>query len=97
MADGTVREGRTAVAPGARAGDRTTAWLDGRGALPADPVTPSQAGAGSVAVGTVAGAAGCLALIGAGRAGHLLLMRRRYAQRDREWAAADPGWGQRAA
>ncbi|MFG2826743.1 hypothetical protein ACGFWI_04580 [Streptomyces sp. NPDC048434] len=96
-ADGAVRTGETAVAPGLRAGDRTSARLDGRGALIRDPVTPTQARGESIAIGTVAASSTALLLLGAERTGRALLDRRRYAQWEREWAAEDPRWGQRAA
>ncbi|MFI1497388.1 hypothetical protein [Streptomyces platensis] len=95
-ADGSARTGVTTVSPGLRAGDRTTAWLDRHGALVRDPVTPRQATGESIAVGTVAGTSAGLLLLGAQRTGRALLNRQRYAQWEREWAAADPHWGQRA-
>ncbi|MGW7577073.1 Rv1733c family protein [Streptomyces sp. NPDC054765] len=96
-ADGAVRTGETAVAPGLRAGDRTSARLDAHGALIRDPVTPAQARGESIAVGIVAASTSGLLLLGAERTGRALLNRRRYAQWEREWAAEDPRWGQRAA
>lgn len=95
-ADGAARTGVTTVSPDLRAGDRTTAWLDRHGALVRDPVTPRQATGESIAVGTVAGTSAGLLLLGAQRTGRALLNRRRYAQWEREWAAEDPRWGQRA-
>ncbi|MFD5393903.1 hypothetical protein ACFWJW_06690 [Streptomyces sp. NPDC127097] len=95
-ADGTARTGTTTVSPDLRAGDRTTAWLDRHGALIRDPVTPRQATGESIAVGTVAGTSAGLLLLGAQRSGRALLNRHRYAQWEREWAAADPHRGQRA-
>ncbi|MDT0457335.1 hypothetical protein RM550_16580 [Streptomyces sp. DSM 41527] len=94
-ADGTVRTGRTAVAPGLRAGDRTTAWIDRHGALLRDPATPEGAIAESVAVGTVAASATGLLLIGANKAGVGLLNRRRYAQWEKDWADTDSRWQHR--
>ncbi|MEU8684068.1 hypothetical protein [Streptomyces sp. NPDC048611] len=96
-ADGTARTGVTTVAPDLRAGDRTTAWLDRDGTLVRDPVTPRQASGESIAIGTVAGTSAGLFLLGAQRTGRALLNRHRYTQWEREWAAADPRWGQRAA
>ncbi|MFF4282568.1 hypothetical protein ACFY0Z_27815 [Streptomyces kronopolitis] len=96
-ADGRARSGPTAVAPDLRAGDRTTAWLDRHGALIRDPATGGRVSGESIAVGTVTGTSAGLLLLGAERAGHALLNRRRYAQWEREWAAEDPRWGQPAA
>ncbi|MEU8782356.1 hypothetical protein [Streptomyces sp. NPDC048637] len=95
--DGSARTGTTTVAPGLRAGDRMTVWLDRHGALVRDPVTPRQATGESIAVGTVAGASTGLLILGARGTGRALLNRHRYAQWEREWAAEDPRWGQRAA
>ncbi|MGY5128631.1 Rv1733c family protein [Streptomyces nigrescens] len=95
-ADGSAKTGITTVAPGLRAGDRTTVWLDRHGALVRDPVTPRQATGESIALGTVAGTSTGLLLLGAQRTGRALLNRYRYAQWEREWAAEDPRWGQRA-
>ncbi|MFI2262753.1 Rv1733c family protein [Streptomyces tubercidicus] len=95
-ADGSARTGVTTVAPGLRAGDRTTAWIDRYGALVRDPVTPRQATGESIALGTVAGTSAGLLLLGAQRTGRALLNRHRYARWEREWAAEDPRWGQRA-
>ncbi|MFE6740366.1 Rv1733c family protein [Streptomyces tubercidicus] len=95
-ADGSARTGVTTVAPDLRAGDRTTAWVDRHGALVRDPVTPRQATGESIALGTVAGTSAGLLLLGAQHTGRALLNRRRYAQWEREWAAEDPRWGQRA-
>ncbi|WP_443033807.1 Rv1733c family protein [Streptomyces sp. CA2R101] len=94
-ADGTVRTGKTAVAPGLRAGDRTTAWIDRHGALLRDPATPEGAIAESVAVGTVAASATGLLLIGAHKAGVGLLNRRRYAQWEKDWTETDFRWRHR--
>ncbi|MFJ9419191.1 hypothetical protein ACIRPT_34300 [Streptomyces sp. NPDC101227] len=94
-ADGTSRTGETTVPAGLRAGDRTTAWLDGRGALLRDPVTGGEAMVESVAVGTVAAGGTCLLLLAAERAGGALLTRRRYALWEREWAEGDAQWGRR--
>ncbi|MFI9052147.1 hypothetical protein [Streptomyces sp. NPDC053427] len=94
-ADGTSRTGETTVPAGLRAGDRTTAWLDGRGALLRDPVSPGEATVESIASGTVAASGTCLLLFAAERAGGALLTRRRYALWEREWAAGDAQWGHR--
>ncbi|WP_411136480.1 hypothetical protein [Streptomyces sp. C10] len=96
-ADGSAKTGVTTVSPGLRAGDRTTVWLDRHGALVRNPVSPRQTTGESIAVGTVAGTSAGLLLLGAQRTGRALLNRHRYAQWEREWAAEDPRWGQRAA
>ncbi|RXS87211.1 hypothetical protein EST92_03970 [Streptomyces sp. TM32] len=88
--DGTLRTGETTVAPGAKAGDRTTAWLDRHGSVVRNPVTPQDAVAESIAIGTVAASSTGLLFLGAERAGAGLLNRRRYAQWEKEWAQADP-------
>lgn len=93
--DGTQRTGETAVAPGLGAGDRTTAWLDAKGALLRDPLTPTEAKFESIALGTVAGGGTVLLLVGAQRGSAYLLNRRRYAQWEREWAEAGTQWGHR--
>ncbi|MFI0151184.1 Rv1733c family protein [Streptomyces lydicus] len=93
--DGAVRTGETAVAPGLRAGDRTTAWLDRHGALVRDPLTPADSLAQTIAVGTVAASGSGLLLVGAERAGAALLNRRRAAQWEREWAEVDAEWRHR--
>ncbi|MFE0376741.1 hypothetical protein ACFW1M_14395 [Streptomyces inhibens] len=93
--DGTVRTGETAVAPGLRAGDRTTAWLDRHGSLLRDPVTRGDAVAQSIAVGVVTTCGTALLLLGANRAGVILLDRRRYAQWDKDWADMDSRWRHR--
>ncbi|MFU9032806.1 MULTISPECIES: Rv1733c family protein [Streptomyces] len=87
--DGTVRTGVTAVQPGLRAGDRTTARVDRHGALLTDPVTPEDAVVQSVAVGIVAASTTGLLLIGADKAGVVLLNHRRYTQWEKEWAETD--------
>ncbi|TJZ59379.1 hypothetical protein FCH28_02125 [Streptomyces piniterrae] len=89
-ADGTARTGETAVAPHLKAGDRTTAWLNGHGVLLRDPVSPSEARVESIAIGTVAASGTCLLLLIGERAGTALLNRRRAAQWEREWAEIDP-------
>ncbi|MEW1750607.1 hypothetical protein ACIQU1_33170 [Streptomyces angustmyceticus] len=94
-ADGTVRTGETAVAPGLRAGDRTTAWLNRHGSLLRDPTTPEDAIAGSVAIGVVAASTTGLLLIGANKAAVVLLNRRRYAQWEKDWAESDLRWRHR--
>jgi hypothetical protein len=95
--NGAVRTGETEVAPRMRAGDRTTAWLDGKGALLRDPVTPSDVRAQSIALGTVAASGTCLLLLGAERAGGALLARHRNTQWEREWAEIDTDRGHREA
>ncbi|MFJ9615176.1 Rv1733c family protein [Streptomyces noursei] len=87
--NGTVRTGETAVPPGARAGDRTTVWLDGRGALIRDPGSPEDTVVESVAVGIVAASGTGLALFAVHKGGVRLLDRRRYAQWEKEWAELD--------
>ncbi|MFF9785842.1 MULTISPECIES: hypothetical protein [unclassified Streptomyces] len=87
--DGTVRTGETAVAPGLRTGDRTTAWLDRDGSLLRDPRTPGDAVAQSIAVGVVTASGTGLLLLGANKAGVLLLNRRRYAQWEKDWEETD--------
>ncbi|WP_443043655.1 Rv1733c family protein [Streptomyces sp. GS7] len=89
LPDGTTRTGETAVPPALHAGDRTTAWLDGHGALLRDPVTPGDAVAGSIAAGTAAGCGTALLLAGAERCGAALLDRRCLDRWEREWAAVD--------
>ncbi|WP_063772728.1 hypothetical protein [Streptomyces sp. CT34] len=89
LPDGTRHTGEAAVPPALRAGDRTTVWLDGHGALLRDPVTPGEAAAGSIAAGTVAGCGTVLLLVGAERCGAALLDRRCLDRWEREWAAAD--------
>ncbi|MFF2411663.1 hypothetical protein [Streptomyces sp. NPDC058092] len=91
--DGTVRTGETAVPAGLKAGDRTTAWLDGHGTLLRHPVTPGEASVEGIGVGTAVASGTCLIALGAERAGVALLNHRRYAQWDREWAEADPQRG----
>ncbi|MFJ9407131.1 hypothetical protein [Streptomyces sp. NPDC101393] len=95
--NGAVHTGETEVAPHLRAGDRTTAWLDGRGALLRDPVTPTDVRGQSIALGTVAASGTCLLLIGAERAGGALLTRHRSTQWEREWVEVDTQWGRREA
>ncbi|MFB6440958.1 hypothetical protein ACFCVY_29970 [Streptomyces sp. NPDC056411] len=90
--NGAVRTGETAVPPGLRSGDRTTAWLDRHGSLVRDPLTPGDSLAQSIAVGTVAASTTGLLLFGAERAGVALLNRRRSAQWEKEWAEADEEW-----
>lgn len=90
--DGTARTGETAVSPGLRAGDRTTAWIDRHGALLRDPLTPGDSLAQSIAVGTVTASTTGLLLLGAERAGAGLLNHRRYARWEKEWAEADTQW-----
>ncbi|MFI0786278.1 hypothetical protein ACH4Q6_11845 [Streptomyces lydicus] len=87
--DGTVRTGETAVAPGLRAGDRTTAWLDRNGSLLRNPVTAEDALAQSIAVGVVTASSTGLLLLGLNKAGVLLLNRRRYTQWEKDWAETD--------
>ncbi|MFI2184433.1 hypothetical protein [Streptomyces sioyaensis] len=94
-ADGTVRTGETAVAPGLRAGDRTIARLDRHGSLLRNPVTPGDAVAQSIALGVVAASATGLLLLGADKAGVILLNRRRYAQWEKDWEQADTEWRHR--
>ncbi|MFI2186344.1 hypothetical protein [Streptomyces sioyaensis] len=96
-ADGRTRTGVTTVAPGLRAGERTSAWLDRHGSLLRDPVTPGRARSESIAVGTVSATSAGLLLFGAERAGQALLNRRRYDRWEREWAAEDARWGRPAA
>ncbi|MEU9117643.1 hypothetical protein AB0D04_39415 [Streptomyces sp. NPDC048483] len=91
-ANGTSRTGETMVRADLRAGDRTTAWLDGRGALLRDPVSEGEARVQSIAVGTVAAGGTCLLLLAAERAGGALIERRRYALWEREWAEEDGRW-----
>ncbi|UKY47935.1 Rv1733c family protein [Streptomyces inhibens] len=93
--DGTARTGETAVPPGLRAGDRTTARLDRHGSLLRNPVTPDDAVAQSIAVGIVAASGTGLLLFGADKAGVALLNRRRYAQWEKDWAETDSQWGHR--
>ncbi|MEV6566922.1 Rv1733c family protein [Streptomyces kronopolitis] len=93
--DGTVRTGETAVAPDLRTGDRTTAWVDRHGTLLRDPSTPEDAVAESIAVGIVAASGTGLLLIGANKAGIILLNRRRYAQWEKDWAESDFRWRHR--
>ncbi|MEU9123610.1 hypothetical protein AB0C96_27685 [Streptomyces sp. NPDC048506] len=90
--DRSVRTGDTAVAPGARVGDRTTVWLDRHGALVRDPGTPADALAVSVAAGTVAAMGTGLLLLGTDRAAVRLLNHRRSAQWEKEWAELDAQW-----
>lgn len=90
--NGTVRTGETAVNQGAKAGDRTTAWLDRHGSLVRNPGTPESSLAGSIAVGTVAASGTALVFLGAEKAGTRLLNHRRYAQWEKEWEEADPQW-----
>ncbi|MGI5255947.1 Rv1733c family protein [Streptomyces angustmyceticus] len=92
--DGTTRTGETAVAPGLRAGDRTTAWVDRHGSLLRDPTIPGDALAESVAVGIVAASATGLLFLGANKAGVVLLNRRRYAEWEKDWAESDLRWRQ---
>ncbi|MFD8544516.1 hypothetical protein [Streptomyces sp. NPDC059649] len=90
--DGTVRTGETAVAQGLRAGDRATAWLDRHGALVRTPVTSGDAVVQSIAVGVVTASGTALLILGANKAGNVLLNRRRYAQWEKDWADADSAW-----
>ncbi|MFE1763665.1 hypothetical protein ACFW81_05530 [Streptomyces angustmyceticus] len=92
--DGATRTGETAVAPGLRAGDRTTAWVDRHGSLLRDPAIPGDALAESVAVGIVAASATGLLFLGANKAGVVLLNRRRYAAWEKDWAESDLRWRQ---
>ncbi|WP_436318340.1 Rv1733c family protein [Streptomyces caniferus] len=87
--DGTVRTGETTVAPGTKAGDRTTAWLDRQGSVVRNPATPVDSFAESIAIGTVAASSTGLLFLGTERAGARLLNRRRYAQWEKEWAEMD--------
>ncbi|KIZ14925.1 hypothetical protein [Streptomyces natalensis] len=96
-ADGASRTGVTTVPSDLRAGDRTTAWLDGRGVLLRNPVTDGEARIQSIAVGTVASGGTCLLLLAGERGGRALIDRRRYALWEREWAAGDTQWGRREA
>ncbi|GAB7035482.1 hypothetical protein AB0G35_24810 [Streptomyces sp. NPDC021749] len=89
---GTVRTGETAVAQGLRAGDRTTAWLDRHGSLVRTPVTSGDAVVQGIAVGIVTASGTALLLLGANKAGSVLLNRRRYAQWEKDWSAADSAW-----
>ncbi|WP_328390231.1 hypothetical protein OHS81_35630 [Streptomyces sp. NBC_00400] len=93
--DGTVHTGETTVAPGLRAGDRTTAWINRYGSLLRDPAAPGEAVAQSIAVGIVAASTTGLLLIGANKAGVVLLNRRRYAQWEKDWAETDFRWRHR--
>ncbi|RXS71624.1 hypothetical protein EST54_00620 [Streptomyces sioyaensis] len=90
--DGTVRTGEAAVAPGVKAGDRTTVRLDRHGSVVRNPVSPEGSLAESIAMGTVAASGTGVVLLGAERAGAHLLNRRRYAQWEKEWAEADSQW-----
>ncbi|MEV0371262.1 hypothetical protein AB0I10_15755 [Streptomyces sp. NPDC050636] len=96
-ADGSTRTGDTAVPPHLKAGDRTTVWLNGRGVLLRDPISPSEARVESIAIGTVAAGGTCLLLLVGERAGAILLNRRRAWQWEREWAEFDPQRGHREA
>ncbi|MFF7409008.1 Rv1733c family protein [Streptomyces lydicus] len=87
--DGTVRTGEMAVAPGLRAGTRTTAWLDRNGSLLRNPVTPEDAVAQSIAVGVVTASSTGLLVLGLNKVGVLLLNRHRYAQWEKDWAETD--------
>ncbi|BDM69380.1 hypothetical protein HEK616_28670 [Streptomyces nigrescens] len=90
--NGTVRTGETAVAQGLRAGDRTTAWLDRHGSLVRTPVTSEDAVVQGIAVGVVTASGTALLILGVNRTGSVLLNRRRYAQWEKDWAAADSAW-----
>ncbi|UQA97000.1 Rv1733c family protein [Streptomyces halobius] len=94
-ADGSTRTGETVVAPHLKAGDRTTAWLNGHGVLLRDPVSPSAAKAESIAGGTVAASGTTLLLLIGARTGTALLNHRRAVQWEREWAEIDPERGRR--
>lgn len=83
------------MAPGLRAGDRTTAWINRYGSLLRDPAAPGEAVAQSIAVGIVAASTTGLLLIGANKAGVVLLNRRRYAQWEKDWAETDFRWRHR--
>ncbi|MFG2859219.1 hypothetical protein [Streptomyces sioyaensis] len=83
------------MAPGMKAGSRTTAWLDRHGSVVRNPATPEDNLAESIAIGTVAASSTGLLLLGAERAGAGLLNRRRYAQWEKEWAELDPPWHHR--
>ncbi|MFE6690949.1 hypothetical protein ACFVFQ_31320 [Streptomyces sp. NPDC057743] len=88
----TPRTGETAVAPGARVGDRAPVWLDRHGALVRDPGSPTD----TMAMGTVVGiAAGCgagLLIFSVDKIGVCVLDRRRSAQWEREWETLDAQW-----
>ncbi|MFB8000351.1 hypothetical protein ACFC4G_47330 [Streptomyces sp. NPDC056002] len=87
--DGTTHTGKTKVPSGAKAGTRTTVWVDARGALTSKPMTGAEAAIWEALDGTLA-AVGAVAAVAAGtsrlRAG---LNRHRMEQWSNEWDHLD--------
>ncbi|MGH4032076.1 Rv1733c family protein [Actinomycetota bacterium Odt1-20B] len=94
--DGATHRGTTLVAPGTRAGARTTVWTDGQGTLVLAPLERAEAVQRAVVAGVLATAA----VTGVAARGGLVvrrrLMGRRTAAWGREWARVGPQWSRRA-
>ncbi|MCH0540825.1 hypothetical protein I3F58_14850 [Streptomyces sp. MUM 203J] len=94
--DGRTGTGTAAVEPGARAGDRTTVWVDrDSGRVVAAPLSPTSVTATTAAVALTA-AGGTVLLVGGARTGlRRFLDARRYAGWEAEWALTEPHWSGR--
>lgn len=91
--DGTTHTDRTLVASGQRAGAEVPVWLDGRGGLVLEPLSPTEAAIEAGLMGTAAALGVTGIAFGTGALARWRLERRRIDQWGREWDLVGPEWG----
>ncbi|MER7055144.1 MULTISPECIES: hypothetical protein [unclassified Streptomyces] len=94
---GTERSTSARVPAGTRHGDTVDVWLDSRGRSVPPPADGAAVRQHSVAVGACTTIGAALTVLLAHRAVRTVLLRRRMAGWDRDWALTEPQWTHRRA
>ncbi|WP_405539737.1 hypothetical protein OG787_47465 [Streptomyces sp. NBC_00075] len=90
--DGVTHTARTKVDPDASTGTRVTVWVDGSGALVAEPATATEAELEVVGTGLFVGSGTGSMVLAGGWLVRRRLLSRRLVEWDAEWKRVGPQW-----